>query len=303
MSAKQKKRLIIIDSNSVVHRAFHALPPLATKSGEVVGAVYGFLLVFLKALREFQPDYIAATFDLPGPTFRHEKFKEYKATRPPTAEGICQQLPKVKEILKAFNVSIFEKAGIEADDIIATIARRASQSPGAEELETIILSGDSDTFQSVDESTKVYFLRKGVKDTVLYDQDKVLEKYQGLPPEKLADFKALKGDPSDNIPGAKGIGEKTAINLISKFGRLENLYEELEKDTEKAKEIPPRIKEILIKEKEKAFLSKELSQAEKNAAIEFGLERCLWQGLDKEKAREVFEKFEFQSLINRLLEI
>jgi len=346
-----KKRLIVIDSNSIVHRAFHALPQLSTKSGEVVGAVYGFLLVFLKALRELQPDYIAATFDLPGPTFRHEKFKEYKATRPPTAQGICEQLPKVKEILKAFNVSIFEKQGFEADDIVATIANLVSSHNGKAELETIILSGDSDTFQLADKNTKVYFLRKGVKDTVLYDENRVLEKYEGLCPEKLADFKGLKGDPSDNIPGVKGIGEKTAINLILKFGSLENLYKEVEEDkssspplaaaravkedkssstpfaaaravkedkssstpfaaarvidenSETVAEIPPRIKEILIKGKGQAFLSKALAQAERNAPIDFDLKECLWQKLDKEKAREIFEKFEFQSLINRLTEL
>jgi DNA polymerase-1 len=301
--ANEKKRLIIIDSNSIIHRAFHALPPLSTKSGEVVGAIYGFLLVFLKAIREFQPDYIAATFDLPGPTFRHEKFKEYKATRPPTAEGICQQLPKVKEMLKAFGISVFEKQGFEADDIIATISDLAGKQKAILELETIILSGDSDTLQLVDKATKVYFLRKGVKDTVLYDENKVLEKYQGLTPEKLADFKALKGDPTDNIPGVKGIGEKTAIDLILKFNSLKNLFKEIEENSEKAKEIPPRIKEILIRDKEKAFLSKELSLSEKNVPIEFDLEKCFWRELDKEKAREIFEKFEFQSLINRLSEI
>jgi len=298
-----KKLLIIIDSNSIVHRAFHALPPLSTKSGQVVGAVYGFLLVFLKALKELHPDYIAATFDLPGPTFRHEKFKEYKATRPPTAQGICEQLPKVKEILKAFNISIFEKQGFEADDIIATIANLVSGQNEKAELETIILSGDSDTFQMVDNNTKVYFLRKGVKDTVLYDENLVKDKYQGLTPEKLADFKGLKGDPSDNIPGVKGIGEKTAIGLILKFGNLENLFKEIEEDSERAAEIPQRIKEILIKGKEQAFLSKDLSLAEKNAPIDFDLDKCYWQKLDKEKAREIFEKFEFQSLINRLNEL
>jgi len=299
---EEKKRLIIIDSNSIVHRAFHALPPLSTKSGEVVGAVYGFLLVFLKALRELQPEFIAATFDLPGPTFRHEKFKEYKATRPPTAEGICQQLPKVKGILKAFKIPIFEKQGFEADDIIATISDMVKKQRTATELETIILSGDSDTLQLVDENTKVYFLRKGVKDTVLYDENLVREKYQGLPPEKLVDFKALKGDPSDNIPGVKGIGEKTATGLILKFGTLENLYKEIEENSEAATGIPPRIKEVLMRDKEQAFLSKELSQAEKNAPIDFELNKCFWQKLDKEKAREIFEKFEFQSLIKRITE-
>jgi len=244
-----------------------------------------------------------ATFDLPVPTFRHKKFKEYKATRPPTAEGICRQLPLVKEILKEFGVSIFEKAGFEADDIIATISGQVSRQQATSELETIILSGDSDTLQSVDKNTKVYFLRKGVKDTVLFDENLVFEKYEGLAPEKLADFKALKGDPSDNIPGVKGIGEKTAIGLILKFSSLESLYKEIEENSEKAGEIPPRIKDILIRDKEKAFLSKYLALAEKNVPIDFDLKACFWQKLDKEKARAIFEKFEFQSLINRLTEL
>ena len=300
---EEKKRLIIIDSNSIVHRAFHALPPLSTKSGEVVGAVYGFLLVFLKALRELQPEFIAATFDLPGQTFRHEKFKEYKATRPPTAEGICQQLPKVKGILKAFKIPIFEKQGFEADDIIATISDMVKKQRTATELETIILSGDSDTLQLVDENTKVYFLRKGVKDTVLYDENLVKEKYQGLPPEKLVDFKALKGDPSDNIPGARGIGEKTAIDLILKFGSLEALYKEIEENSEKSKEISPKTKEILIKDKDQVFLSKSLAQIEKKADIDFSLEKCQWQKFNKQEVIKIFEKFEFQSLIKRLAEL
>jgi len=178
---KKKKRLIIIDSNSIIHRAYHALPPLTTKKGELVSAVYGFLLVFLKVIREFQPDYIAACFDVPGPTFRHKKFKEYKAKRPPTPKELYQQIPKVKEILKAFQVQVFEKESFEADDLIGTIARLApkkftpyrNEVSGAEQvlpgIETIILSGDLDTLQLVNPQTKVYFLRKGVKDVVLYD--------------------------------------------------------------------------------------------------------------------------------------
>ncbi len=299
---EEKKRLIIIDSNSIIHRAFHALPPLTTKKGELVNALYGFLLVFLKAVRELEPDYIAASFDLPGPTFRHEKFKEYKATRPPTAEGICQQLPKVKEILKTFNISIFEKQGFEADDIIATISDLVSKQTTAE-LETIILSGDSDTLQLVDENTKVYFLRKGVKDIVLYDKNLVKEKYRGLTPEKLVDFKALKGDPSDNIPGVKGIGEKTAIDLILKFGSLEHLYKEIEENSKKVNEISPKTREILIKYKDQAFLSKSLVQIDKKVAIDFDLNECRWQKFDKQEAIKILEKFEFQSLIKRLTEL
>ena len=224
---EQKKRLIVIDGNSVIHRAFHALPPLTTKSGKLVNAIYGFLLVFFKAIKEFQPDFIAAAFDFPGPTFRHKKFKEYKAKRPPAPEELYQQIPKVKEILEAFNVPIFEKESFEADDIIGTISQLASKKQVFPEIETIILSGDLDALQLVDSQTKAYTLRKGVKDVVLYDEKLVKEKFQGLTPEQLLDFKALRGDPSDNIPGVTGIGEKTAIGLLLKFGSLENLYKEI----------------------------------------------------------------------------
>lgn len=294
----EKKRLIIIDSNALIHRAFHALPPLATKKGELVNAVYGFLLVFLRAVRELKPDYIAACFDFPALTFRHKAFKEYKGKRPPTAEGICQQIPKVKEVLAAFNVPIFEKEGLEADDVIGTITEKT-----ADKTENIILSGDLDTLQLVNENTRTYFLRKGVKDIVLYDENLVKEKYQGLTPEKLVDFKALKGDPSDNIPGVRGIGEKTAIGLILKFGSLENLYEEIEGNSEKANEISSKTKEILIKYKDHAILSKSLAQIEKKADIDFDLEKCRWQKFDKQEVIKIFGKFEFQSLIKRLDEL
>ena len=225
---RDKKRLIILDSNSIIHRAYHALPPLTTKKGEVVGAVYGFLLVFLKAIKEFQPDFVIACFDVPGPTFRHKKYKEYKAKRPPAPEDIYQQIPKVKEVLKAFNVAIFEKQGFEADDVIGTISKLAPRKQVLPEMETIIVSGDSDTLQLVDSKTKVYALRKGVKDTVLYDKEAVVQKRQGLTPEQLIDYMGLRGDPTDNIPGVPGVGEKTATDLIQRFGTLENLYQKLD---------------------------------------------------------------------------
>jgi len=299
----EKKRLIIIDSNSLIHRAYHALPPLTTKKGELVNAVYGFLLVFLKALKEFQPDYIAACFDLPGPTFRHKKFKEYKAKRPPTPEELCQQIPKVKEVLKSFDVPIFEKEGFEADDIIGTISNLAPRKQAWPEVETVILSGDLDTLQLVNPCTKVYALRKGVKDTVLYDIEKVKEKFQGLIPEQILDFKSLRGDASDNIPGVTGVGEKTAIELLLKFGSLENIYKEIEEDkSEQAKNLKPKLKETLLKYKEQAFLSKTLAQIDKNTPIDFNLEKCRWRDYDKEKVIQILKNLEFYSLIKRLLE-
>jgi len=295
-----KKRLIIIDSNSIIHRAYHALPPLTTKKGELVNAVYGFLLVFFKAIKDFQPDFIAATFDFPAPTFRHEKYKEYKAKRPPAPEELYQQIPKVKEILESFNVSIFEKEGFEADDIIGTIAHLAPKRQVLPKIETIILSGDLDTLQLINPKTKVYSLRKGVKDIILYDQNLVKEKYGGLTPGQLLDFKALKGDPSDNIPGVTGIGEKTAIDLLLEFGSLENLYKEIKEDSEKAKNLKSKLKKTLLNYEEQAFLSKDLAQINQDVPINFKLEQCRWGKYDKEKVTQILKNLEFYSLIEKL---
>lgn len=284
------KRLIITDSNSIIHRAFHALPPLTTKSGELVNAVYGFLLVFFKAIKEFQPDYIAACFDTPRPTFRHEKYKEYKITRPKAPPELYNQIPKTKEALAAFSVQVFEKDGFEADDLISTIADKAVKN---REVEIVILSGDTDNFQLITPSIKVYNLRKGVKDTVLYDENLVKEKYQGLIPKQLLDFRALKGDASDNIPGVPGVGDKTATSLILEFGSLEDIYNNLPLITSK-------VREKLTRNKEQAFLSRELAEMKKDVPIDFNLEKCSFGNYDKELAKKALEKLEFYSLINRL---
>jgi len=302
-----KKRLIIIDSNSIIHRAYHALPPLTTKKGELVNAVYGFLLVFFKVIKEFQPDFITACFDFPAPTFRHKEYKEYKAKRPPAPEELYQQIPKVKEILKAFSIPIFEKEGYEADDIIGALSRLAptphQKNGGGPEIETIILSGDLDNLQLINSQTKVYLLRRGVKDVILYDENLVKEKFQGLSPEQLLDFKALKGDPSDNIPGVTGIGEKTAIDLILNFGSLENLYKMFEENSEKAKELNPKLRETLLRYKEQAFLSKNLVRIKKDIPIAFNLKECQWGKYDKGKVVKIFQNFDFDSLIKRLSEL
>lgn len=293
---EEKKCLVIIDSNSVIHRAYHALPPLTTKKGEMINAVYGFLLVFFKAIKEFNPDYIVAAFDLPFPTFRHEKFKEYKAKRPPAPKELYEQIPRVKEILKAFDVPILEKQGFEADDIIGTVSQKFSQGKKDEEKEVVILSGDSDVLQLVNKNTRAFILRKGVKDTILYDEKLVKEKYQGLNPDQLDEYKALRGDPSDNIPGVKGIGEKTAIQLIKKFETLEGLYSNLGKEDDVSQNI--RLK--LEQQKEQAFLSRELSQIKRDAPIEVNIEECFWQGYDQQKAASILEELGFYSLISRL---
>ena len=249
------KRLLIIDSNSVIHRAYHALPPLTTEKGEVVGAVYGFLLVFFRALKEFKPDFAVACFDVKGPTFRHEKYEDYKAKRPPLPEDLGRQIARVKELLPIFGVPVFEKEGFEADDLIGTIAESAPEEDP--NLEIIILSGDTDTMQLVNEKTKVYNLRKGVKDIVLYDREMVKEKYQGLEPAQLLDLRALKGDASDNIPGVPGIGEKTALELLLEYETLENIYENIAL-------IRGKTREKLAENKEGAFFSRELGKTANN---------------------------------------
>ena len=294
-----KKKLIIIDANSVIHRAFHALPPLTTKKGEPAGAIYGFLLVFLKTINEFHPNYIAAAFDFPGPTFRHKKFKEYKAKRPPLPQDLRAQIPKIKEALRAFNVPVFEKQGFEADDIIGTIANTVSYQQKFPHIETVILSGDRDVLQLVDEKIKAFILKKGVKNTILYEKTDVQKEY-GIFPEQFIDFKALRGDPSDNIPGVAGIGKKTARDLLQKFKSLENLYQELEKLSPKAKELTPRLRKILLDQKEQAFLSKTLAKIKKNIALNFKIKNCLWEKYNKKEALDLLESWGFKSLIKRI---
>jgi DNA polymerase-1 len=289
------ERLLILDANSILHRVYHALPPLTTKKGELVNAIYGFLLVLFRVIKEFKPDYVCACFDFPAKTFRHEKFKEYKAQRPPCPKDLASQIPKLKEILEAFKIPFFEKEGYEADDLIGTIVSKCQG------LEKIIVSGDLDNLQLVSKETKVFVL-SGVKKSILYDEKEVEKKYQGLKPEQIPDFKALVGDPSDNIPGVPGIGEKTAIKLLLKFKNLEKLYEEVKNNS---KNILPdfKLKEILLKYENRIFSSKLLTQIKRDVPIEFDLKECSWGKYDDKQIIQIFREYEFNSLIKRLAEL
>jgi len=290
------KRLLILDANSIIHRTYHALPPLKTKNGKLVNAIYGFLLVLFKVIEEFRPFYICACFDFPAKTFRHEKFKEYKAKRPPTPSDLISQIPTIKEFLKAFKIPIFEKEGFEADDLIGTIVLKSQG------VEKIIVSGDLDNLQLVSKETKVFVL-SGVKKSTLYTEKEVEEKYQGLKPKQLLDLKALVGDKSDNIPGIQNIGPKTAQKLIFKFGCVENIYSEIEKNSKNSKEITPKIREILLEAKEQVFLSKELAKINQDVPIDFDLKKCSFGDFDELQIRKLFEEMGFKSLIKRLQEI
>lgn len=288
-----EKRLIIIDSNALLHRAFHALPPLTAKSGQETGAVYGFLLTLFKAIKDLNANYIVACFDTKAKTFRHKKFQDYKSQRPATPSPIISQIPVAKEILEAFKVPVFAIDGFEADDLIATIAEKASADKN---LEVYILSGDLDNLQLVNENIKVYTLGKGIKDTVIYDINKVRERF-GVSPEQMNDFKALTGDASDNVPGVPGIGKKTAAEIIEKYGNIKNLYDELSTDTAVLK---PKIKEALKNNKELAFMSRELVETKKDVAIDFKIEDCKFGNFDRLTVEKKLYELDFNSLVARV---
>lgn len=287
---KKPKTLILIDGNALIHRAYHALPPLSSKEGEPINAVYGFTMTLLSVLEKFQPEYIAASFDLAGPTFRHEKFEEYKATRVKAPDDLYAQIPRVKDVVRAFNIPIYEQAGFEADDCVGTLSRQAVEAD--KDVEVIIVTGDRDAFQLINDRVKVFTMRKGVKDTVLYDHEAVVAKY-GLEPEQLKDFKGLCGDTSDNIPGVKGIGEKGAIELLKTYGSLERVYESLE-------DIKPALRKKLEEGRESAFLSKELGTIDVHAPVEIDLSACLAHDFDHENVSKLFRNLGFFSLLKRL---
>lgn len=293
----KKQRFLLIDSNALVHRAFHALPPLRTKEGLNIGAVYGFTSTLLKAIEDVKPDYIAATFDLREPTFRHEEYKEYKATRVKAPDELYEQIPYAKEVLTALNIPIYAVSGFEADDLIGTLCKRIDDKNLS--IDTYIVTGDMDTLQLVDDNTFVYTLKKGIKDTIIYDETGVELKY-GFGSDKVIDYKALRGDPSDNIPGVKGIGEKTATDLIIKYKTLDGIYQAI---NENIFSFSNSIKEKLINDKDNAYLSKRLATIELNVPIEVEIEQCCTYDFDKSKATEIFQKFEFRSLMGRLLKM
>jgi DNA polymerase-1 len=218
-------------------------------------------------------------------------FADYKAQRPVTPSGIISQIPITKEVLEAFKIPVFAKEGVEADDLIATICALVGKN-----MEVFIVSGDMDNTQLVTENVKVYTLGKGIKDTVIYDINKVIERY-GVSPEQMVDYRALTGDASDNIPGVKGIGKKTAAEIIQKYGNIKNLYDELATDTAVLK---PKVKEMLKQNKESALMSRELSQMKKDVNIDFKLEDCIFGNFNKSQIEDLFRKLEFNSLIARL---
>ncbi len=298
---KKKKRLVLLDTHAIIHRAYHALPELTSPKGEVVGAVYGLSTMLMRIAKELSPDYIVATYDLPGPTHRHEVYKEYKAKRPKIDDALVAQIIRSKDILTAFGIPRFEAPGFEADDCIATIVKKAKK-----DLDIIIASGDMDTMQLIDdERVRVYTLRKGLTDTVLYDEKAVIARY-GFPPKNIPDYKGFAGDPSDNIIGVPGIGEKTATSLIQKFGSMEGVYTALKNKTWtpekwKAEGFSERIVGLLREHADEAEFSKVLATTRDDAPIDFHIpEHTFLEGLNIARLTELFTDLGFRTLIPRV---
>jgi DNA polymerase-1 len=306
MVDKKSKTLVLIDGHALVHRAYHALPPLSTGQGELVNAVFGFTSILLKVLNDLKPDFIAASFDLAGPTFRHKEFEDYKATRVKAPDELYAQINRVKDVLAAFNIPVFEKEGFEADDIIGTLAAQACRNSKFQipNSKIIIVTGDLDTLQLVNSKVNIFTLKKGIKDTVLYDEKAVQERFSGLKPKQMADYKGLKGDPSDNIPGVPGIGEKTAIELLRQYGSIESLY----KEAEKQKKYPSTSLGVksnnlfnkLLDFKEQAFFSKYLATIKTDVPLKFNLKDAVAHDFERAKAIKLFKDLGFYSLISRL---
>lgn len=289
---KKQEKLVVIDSNALLHRAWHAVPPLETKDGVVVNAVFGYTSLLLKIIKELKPDYIVASFDLAGKTFRHEQYEEYKAQRVKQADEFYDQFPLAKDVLKAFNIPVLTKAGYEADDVIGTVAAQVYKKH--DNVQTTIVTGDLDALQLVNDRVKVFTMKRGVSDTITYDIAAVKERY-GLKPEQLIDLKAIQGDSSDNIKGVRGIGQKGATDLIKKFDSLENLYKKVAQA-----DIKERTKNLLTEQKEEAFASKELVTIVTDIKLNWKLADAKFENFDPEKVYKVFQSLEFNSLLNKI---
>ena len=283
-----KEKLVLIDGNSIVNRAFYGLPDLTTTDGKHTNGILGFFNILLKLLEEEKPQYVAVAFDLKHPTFRHELFLEYKGTRKGMPEELAQQIPVLKELLDACGILRLEKAGYEADDILGTLAKKGKQ----DGLEVSLVSGDRDLLQIAEDDIKVRIpktKRTGTEIEDYYAKD-VVEKY-GLQPEQIVDFKGLMGDASDNIPGVTGIGEKTAIKLLSKFETVENVIAHIEEVT------PNKVKESLQKEKEIALLSKQLATIKTDCELQFSYEMAKLGNIFTKEAYQILKKLEMKSLV------
>ena len=292
-----ESKLVLFDGNAIVHRAFHAFErsrTLTSKSGEVVSAVYGFASMVIKAVTDIKPSHWAIAFDKSAPTFRHIMFDEYKAQRPRTPDELVGQFGRVRQVVEALHMPIFELDEFEADDVIGTLSRQAS----GQGVEVVIVTGDADTMQLVSPQVRVLYPkpRGTFSDTALFDEAMVAEKY-GVKPDNIADLKALVGDPSDNIPGVRGVGDKTAAKLIQQFGTIEEVYVHLDEVE------PPKVQALLRENEAVARQSKKLATIVTDAPVDLDLELCRVSRYDRDKVTELFRELSFASLLPKLTQL
>ncbi len=295
-----KKRFVIIDGNAIIHRAYHAIPPLTGKDGKLTNAVYGFTSMLLKVLADLKPDYIAVAFDVAGGTFRDEVYDQYKATRVKADQDLYDQIPLVHELVRGFGIQVLTKEGFEADDVIGTLVKREEIKRG-DAMECVVVSGDKDLLQLVDDHIHVYLLKKGLSEMEMYTPAKVVERF-GFAPIRMIDYKAIAGDSSDNIPGVRGIGEKGAKDLLEKIGGVKEIYEALQKDRDGVvKQIRESVVKKLEEDEKGARMSYELATIRLDVPdVEVPIEDCKYVGVDREKVLPLFQQFGFVSLLKRL---
>lgn len=284
-----KGRFMIIDGNSLLHRAFHALPPLMTKDGIYTNGVYGFLTMFYKVTEEYKPDYISVVFDRKAPTFRHIEFEDYKAGRAQTPNELVMQFPILKDIMDIMNVHRIEIDGFEADDLAGTLAKIGEENG----LEVILVTGDKDYLQLASDKTKILLTRKGISNIEVFDRQAVIERYE-LTPHQFIDLKGLMGDKSDNIPGVPGIGEKTGIKLLKEFESIKGIYDNIEKVEGK------KLKEKLIEYRNQAFMSRKLAEIITSVPVKIDFNELTFKEPNTDELIKIYSKLEFNSLLSRL---
>src|SRR3989338_4738216 len=304
---KNKKTLALLDVHAILHRAYHALPEFESSKGEPTGALYGLCTMLIKLVNDVKPDYIVACYDLPEPTQRHEVYADYKAGRKKIDDNLVTQLERSKDVFTAMHIPMYSSPGFEADDMLGTIVEQVqNMSKGLFDIDIVISSGDMDTMQLVSgDKVRVYTLKKGIKDTIIYNEAGVKERF-GFLPKFLTDFKGLRGDPSDNIIGISGIGEKTATELIVNFGSIEDIYNKLKKQPKSFEKagIKKRIIELLKEGEEEALFSKMLATIRRDAPIHFVLPEKVWrEDVDMVKVQKLFAEFEFRQLGVKVAEV
>lgn len=287
MGKNKPSKLVILDSHALIHRAYHALPPMMTRQGQPTNAVYGYVTMLLKIWQTLKPTHLVAAFDMAGPTFRHRIFKDYKAHRAPADDALISQFAVVRRVAQAFNIPVLEQPGMEADDIIGTLVTKVNGG-----VKKVIVTGDMDTLQLVDDDTTVYTLKRTLAETITYNEELVREKY-GFGPEHVIDYKGLAGDASDNIPGVSGIGDKTARDLVGKYGSIENIFDHLD-------ELPKRAQTRLVGQQKNALFSRQLATIKCDVEIAFNLADAEVHDFDAAQVRALFTELEFRSLISRI---